>query len=151
MSRMGSEEDFHKKKNYDIVASKDLDRNRESYLVYRPDPHGVKGGEKVIESDLQGVVKSNGIFKEVLNPKKNIKIVVRKPKSNITTKFSKRLELDHIEEMIQGMAVIPDFGFDHQQIQRDQSISGWELLRDFFLSDNKYERLENYIQACSLE
>ena len=48
-----------------------------------------------------------------MNPKKNNKLIINNPKTRISTKFSKRLELDHIEETIDTMSVIPDFGFDY--------------------------------------
>lgn len=33
-------------------------------------------------------------------------------KINIASKLQKRLELEHIEEAIESMSIVPDFGYD---------------------------------------
>ena len=71
------------------------------------------------------------------------------------SKFSKRLELDHIEQAIDSMSSNPDFGFSNINFIDDSSQNhgdnGWELMMDFFQASSKYERLENYIQAQALD
>ena len=58
----------------------------------------------------------------------------------IKSTFSKRLELEHIEEAINGMAIIPDFGFENNVMDKEDC-RGWDLFRDFVTADYKYERL----------
>lgn len=54
--------------------------------------------------------------------------------------------MEHIEEAIAGMAIIPDFGFENNVMDKEDC-RGWDLFRDFITADYKYERLENYIEA----
>ena len=93
------------------------------------------------ESDK--IVKKNKDYVEINNGRQKLKI--KGVKSPIKSHGVKRLELEHIEEMIANMTVIPDFGFETMPIDKEGSLKGWNLFRDFVQADFKYERLENYI------
>ena len=66
---------------------------------------------------------SQGLYKCVYSPSKKVKITVKKPIAKIISKYSKRLELDHIEQVVEGMAVIPDFGFNITHFAKSEQIS----------------------------
>jgi hypothetical protein len=83
---------------------------------------------------------------EIISPDGKTKLKVRKPKVKIKSTFTKRLELEHIEEAIAGMSIIPDFGFENNVMDKEDC-RGWNLFRDFVTAEYKYERLENYIEA----
>ena len=55
--------------------------------------------------------------------------------------------MEHIENTILGMNVIPDFGFEASIIDKGSNLKGWGLFRDYVQANYKYERLENYIYA----
>ena len=59
----------------------------------------------------------------------------------------KRLELDHIDEQIESLSIIPDFGFKIMPMTADEEFKGWELMLELIKNSHKYERIENYIQA----
>lgn len=86
---------------------------------------------------------------------------MKSPKAKIGSDPISRLEVEHIENMIRGMTVIPDFGFpiDGDLIFQDEQedldssqelIKGWQTLKDLIVNDFKYERFENYVQAVHL-
>jgi ribosomal protein RSM22 (predicted rRNA methylase) len=62
----------------------------------------------------------------------------------IESKLIKRIELDHIQNQIDSLSIIPDFGFSVMLERSTQN--GWDILRDFLMSEGKFERLENYIE-----
>jgi len=82
----------------------------------------------------------------IYNPNRNKKMLIRKPRSKIKSNHQKRVELQHIEDMIADMSGNPDFGFETDLIEQDESKKGWSLMIDFILSNNlKYERLTNEV------
>lgn len=74
----------------------------------------------------------------------------------IQSKLVKRLELEHIEDSISMLNVIPDFGYplsadylkdsDEAQQEDKGNFRGWDLLRDYVQNGSRYERLHNYIE-----
>ncbi len=60
----------------------------------------------------------------------------------------KRLELQHIENMVESLDTYPDFGYDSGIVQHDEAkFQGWAFIKDYVTKNNKYERLNNYIAA----
>lgn len=61
----------------------------------------------------------------------------------------KRMELQHISQMIESEGKIPDFGFDHGHIiDASQDMSGWASISELFLNSlSKYQRVRNYIET----
>jgi hypothetical protein len=57
----------------------------------------------------------------------------------------KRLELEHIEEVIDSLCVLPDFGYPGMLLDTD--FKGWDHFRDLIQYGGKYERVINYIEA----
>ena len=79
---------------------------------------------------------------EIFSPSSNKKIKIFNPKIPIVSTFQKRLELSHIEEMIEQLQGFPDFGYSANNISKDEiKLNGWNLLRDFLINKGKYERL----------
>lgn len=48
---------------------------------------------------------------EICSPSSKKKIKIRNPKIPIVSTYQKRLELSHIEDMIESLSVVPDFGY----------------------------------------
>lgn len=64
----------------------------------------------------------------------------------IVSSYMKRLELSHIENMIESLDVYPDFGYNSGIIQLNETrFQGWSLFKDYVITNSKYERLANYI------
>ena len=75
-------------------------------------------------------------------------ITLRNVSNKISSKYIKRMEIDHIKEAIEGTQVIPDFGFDPIIDRGRNQFLGWNLLYDLTMSNmGKYERVSNYIDA----
>ena len=75
-----------------------------------------------------------------------------KPQPRIVSTLPGRLELEHIEDMIDGMAIQPDFGYNNTVFQKDMGQrSAWFLLWDFVNNEGKYERVDNFIEARQME
>ena len=82
----------------------------------------------------------------IYSPNRDKKMLIRKPRSKIKSSHQKRVELQHLEDMIAAMSGNPDFGFETDLMARDESKKGWSLMIDFVLSNSlKYERLTNAI------
>ena len=92
------------------------------------------------------------------NNKKDVHFEINTPNSQrklspVKSKYIKRLEYKHIEEMIEKpefrQIIIPDFGFnivnDYMQNQND----GWKKLVNYIKLPYRYERVENYVAARS--
>ena len=56
------------------------------------------------------------------------------------------MELEHIEETIELLNIVPDFGFPLLQYEMDE-LKGWDLFRDHIQNGSKYERVNNFIEA----
>ena len=72
------------------------------------------------------------------------------PQPRIQSTISGRREIDHIKKQIDRMSVMPDFGFDvdlrrYQRPDEDDNFTAWGIIWDFITSNEKYERLENYL------
>jgi hypothetical protein len=46
----------------------------------------------------------------------------------IQSSLIKRLELEHIEESIENLGIVPDFGYPIEMF--DDELKGWNILRD---------------------
>ena len=46
-------------------------------------------------------------------------------------------------------SILPDFGFDHETIDQD-GMKGWQLILGFVTEKQKFERLDNYVEARTL-
>jgi transcription initiation factor TFIIIB Brf1 subunit/transcription initiation factor TFIIB len=55
------------------------------------------------------------------------------------------MELEHIEDIIEQLNIVPDFGFP--LLQYEEEIKGWELMKDHISNNSKYERVNNFIDA----
>ena len=57
------------------------------------------------------------------------------------------MELNHIDDMIRSLSIIPDFGYESALIDHSDNKKkvGWSLFKDYVVNDLKYERLNNYI------
>lgn len=67
--------------------------------------------------------------------------------NTIQSRQSKRQELQHIEKMIEGKSILPDFGFNQTMIEWPEQYKGWDLLIDFIQESHKYERIRNFISV----
>lgn len=56
------------------------------------------------------------------------------------------MELEHIEETIEKLNIVPDFGFPLLQYDMDE-LKGYDLIRDHIQNHSKYERVNNFIDA----
>jgi hypothetical protein len=78
---------------------------------------------------------------------------IKNKNAKINSDFVKRLEVDHIVSMIEGINVWPDFGFPYTYpygTDDKEKKRPWELIWDFIQAGYKFERIENYIQAMHL-
>ena len=131
----------------ELVPVVALNQMKRKYKVYRT-LNQVETKEKQVkpfETDDKKYVIKRGKEVDIYNPSRTNKITIKQTRAPIASKFSKRLELDHIEQMIEGMATVPDFGFDTTPFIKNNSHQGWGILRDFFQRQHKYERVENYL------
>ena len=71
----------------------------------------------------------------------------------IESKYEKRLDLDHIENIMNDAKlralVIPDFGFNFLDMNL-KTVDGWKKLMQYIKYPYKYERVENYVAARQL-
>lgn len=107
--------------------------------------------EDVELSDDSGsrFVKTTDGFTELYSPVTKNKIKLKAGKNKIASKYIKRIDLRHIEDLIENNhfhSVVPDFGFDNN-ILGEGKAEGWRLFLDFVSNHYKYERLENYVSA----
>ena len=99
----------------------------------------------------QSFVKTNDGVTEILNPSKQNTIKMKAVRNKIESRYIKRIDLQHIEEVISNNhfhSVMPDFGFDNNIMEESQVGEGWKVFLDFCSNHYKYERLENYVSAC---
>jgi len=90
-------------------------------------------------------------FADVYSPKGQKKIRVtfdpkKGQKLRISSSLVKRMELEHIEETIEQLNIVPDFGFPLLQYDMDE-LKGYDLIRDHIQNHSKYERVNNFIDA----
>ncbi|CDW89677.1 UNKNOWN [Stylonychia lemnae] len=75
----------------------------------------------------------------------------KKPKIPIQSQGAEKYqELSEIQEQIQSMTVVPDFGYDKNQIEF-KDISGWKLFYDFVQREPKFQKLQKYIKERNQE
>ena len=55
-----------------------------------------------------------------------------------------RLEIEHIEEIIDRKTSLPDFGYNAINFEDKENVS-WGLFWEFINSNDKFERVENFI------
>lgn len=84
---------------------------------------------------------------DILSPSTGrTKIRIRNTANKIVTKPLKRLELEHIDNVIKNsQGGIPDFGFNPEIFTSE--FNGWDRIVDMINELNKYERIKNYIDA----
>ena len=65
----------------------------------------------------------------------------------ISTSALRFEELQHIDEQITGMSVMPDFGYaeDNFVLEKMEAPRNWKLLTDIIYNKDKYEWLRNHI------
>ena len=65
----------------------------------------------------------------------------------ITTNALRFIELKHIEKQINLMSVVPDFGYDGDNVllEKEGAPRNWKLLTEIATSKNKHEWLKNYV------
>ena len=66
-------------------------------------------------------------------------------KNSITSNYMKRLEIQHIGNLIAELHTIPDFGYEADIPQ--ENFEGWKNLQNYIANSSKYERLQNFVQA----
>ena len=83
-----------------------------------------------------------------MTPMYQIEHPVWKASPKIESHLSKRLEVEHIDEVIEQMTTLPDFGYDTEQYTSKNV--GWNMFWELLTAKGKYERVENYIQMKQL-
>jgi hypothetical protein len=58
------------------------------------------------------------------------KISIRSPHARVHSQMHKRLELTHINSVVDSINIIPDFGFQNNVMNKDD-LRCWNLFRDF--------------------
>lgn len=71
------------------------------------------------------------------------KMRIRNPRIPIEASGPDKLaDLDRIQRQIEGLTVVPDFGYTEKiDIGEKQTLSGWQLLFDYFKKEPKLVRL----------
>jgi hypothetical protein len=64
----------------------------------------------------------------------------------VESNLVRRLELEHIVEQIESLTMIPDFGYSADAKQEDH-FRGWEMYLELIQNTQKYERVENHMNA----
>ena len=72
---------------------------------------------------------------------------IKSPNARVQSQIHKRLELEHISETVAKINIVPDFGYQTNDVMNKEDLRGWNLFRDFIQAEYKYERLENFIQS----
>ena len=99
----------------------------------------------------------NRKYVDIYGPKGDKKVRLEFPKDkviNIKTSFVRRLELEHIQESIETLQQVPDFGYPIMLKDNDDEgnyMRTWDLFLDLIQHGTKYERVENFIQAKHYE
>jgi hypothetical protein len=95
----------------------------------------------------------HGQWADVYSPRGNRRLRINfknhQKVNKIQSSLVKRLELEHIEDIIEGLSIVPDFGFP--LLIYEQEFRGWELLRDHIQNGSKFERVNNFIEAKKYE
>ena len=85
---------------------------------------------------------------ELTSPNSKTIMRIRNSKIPIVSDNLRFQELQHIERTMNGMQVMPDFGYsgDNFVIDRDADAPrNWKLLTDFIYNKDKYEYLQNHL------
>jgi len=75
-------------------------------------------------------------------------VLIHNPKITIASDPLRFEELKHIEDTMNGMQTMPDFGYgdDNFVIERaSDAPRNWKLLTDFVYNKDKYEWLQNHL------
>lgn len=105
----------------------------------------------------EGKLSCNRKWIDVYSPRGDRKVRLEFPKDtvvNIKSDFIKRLELEHIQESIETLQNVPDFGYPIMLKDNDDETNPmrtWDLFLDLIQHGTKYERVENFIQAMHFE
>ena len=98
---------------------------------------------------------------DVYSPRGKHKVRIFHPGNHdvrIESNLIKRMELEHIEDMIDSMSVIPDFGYetgrfdifqyfkDQEYLEKGQEPVGWHLFWEYINNAERFERLSNFVQ-----
>ena len=75
-----------------------------------------------------------------------ISIKLKNVVGRFSSSYINRLEIDHIENLIENTAIVPDFGFNPcVKIAKDET--GWGRVSEIMNNIGKYERVQNYVEA----
>ena len=89
-------------------------------------------------------VSPDGKTIELISPAQSSSIKIKNSKIRIASDALRFEELRHIENTIAGMAIMPDFGYegDNMIIERaEDAPRNWKLLTDFVYNKEKYQWL----------
>lgn len=106
----------------------------------------VDGVSPYIEKDERGNVL-------LTSPTFGNKISIRRPVVRFGSSKNALKELKHVEEQIQEMGVLPDFGYDQDNYILDQheSQNKWKLLTGLIGDNEKFSWLMGYIKIQQLQ
>lgn len=111
----------------------------------------VREGELTYKSASTGLTKVHRRFFQIFSPigKQSIRIEssANSPRPRIKSTVAGRLELEHITNMVESNEIKPDFGFQNilTSYEKLRDTSGWIMIWDYIKSNEKFERLENYV------
>ena len=89
----------------------------------------------------------NGKQVELISPNKQGIFKIKNSRVPIASSALRFEELQHIEAQIQGMQVMPDFGYEGDNFVFEQEgARNWKLLTDLIYDKDKYEWLRNHIK-----
>ena len=90
---------------------------------------------------------------ELISPAQKGMIQIKNSKIPIVSDALRFEELMHIENTINDMQTMPDFGYDGDNFVIDRSEEAprnWKLLTDFVYNKDKYEWLQNHLTLRKL-
>ena len=77
------------------------------------------------------------IYSPRMEPKIRIEQQAYKPMPKVKSRIAGRLEIEHIEEVMDSLSCLPDFGFNNMIFNEDDEQAknaGWSILWDFINS-----------------
>lgn len=132
------------------MVSKLLGHQDSESVISQQDDENIKRGrlkDLLDEKTKQSNMYTDRMYIDIYSPRGQHKIrVTHSPNQriNIASKQQKKLELEHIENSIESMSQVPDFGYNIISSTSDGKPQ-WRMLYEFLHNMDKYERLQNYI------
>ena len=84
---------------------------------------------------------------ELISPNKKGIFRIKNCNIPISTSDLRLEELQHIEDQMNELSSMPDFGYEGQNFvtENDQGARNWKLLTNVVFNSEKYERIRNHI------